>query len=225
MTEISVGSLELLPESGPVQQLFILLHGVGGRARDLLPVATRLRRDYPSAAFLLPEGALPFDGGGEGRQWFSIRNVTEESRVARVMEALPALHAFIRQAQERFGLVPPDTALVGFSQGAIMSLEYSVAHDGGVGRVLAFSGRFAKLPETAPKLTTLYLFHGNEDVVIPVLHAELAFQRLNELQGDATLDIAEGVGHLPHEVLVERAVHRLRTVIPMRSWQNAMRGI
>lgn len=225
MTDISLVGLELLPDSGPVHQLFILLHGVGGRARDLLPVATRLRQDYPSAAFLLPEGTFPFEGSGEGRQWFSIRNVTEENRVARVLAALPALHAFIRQAQDRFGLVPPDTALVGFSQGAIMALEYAAAHDGGVGRVLAFSGRFARLPDVAPRLTTFYLFHGQDDVVIPVLHAELAFQRLNELQGDATLDIAEGVGHLPHEVLVERAVHRLRTVIPMRSWEQALRGI
>lgn len=82
---------------------------------------------------LLPDGTFPFDGGGtfdsggNRRQWFSVSGVTEENRASRLAGAMPALHALVRHAQDRFKILQPDTALVGFSQGAIMALEYSEA--------------------------------------------------------------------------------------------------
>ena len=224
MAEIIFQGIELLPESMPVKQLFILLHGVGAKPSDLAPLADKLKVAFPGAAFLLPAGTYPFDGGGSGRQWFSIRGVTEENRIARVAEAMPGLHALVKQAQDRFNILQSDTALIGFSQGAIMALEFSIVHDGGVGRVLAFSGRFAKLPEKAPELTTFHLLHGEDDPVIPVFHAEAAFARLMELDGDATLDMAAAVGHEIHAALADRAILRLQTCIPLRSWKKALDG-
>jgi phospholipase/carboxylesterase len=222
MAEQIFQGIELLPETMAAKQLFILLHGVGARSSDLVPLANKLRDAFPGAAFLLPDGIFPFDGGGNGRQWFSISGVTEENRASRVAGAIPALHALVRHAQDRFKVLQSDTALVGFSQGAIMALEYSVVHDGNVGRVLAFSGRFAKLPEKAPELTTLHLLHGEDDHVIPVEHAYAAYERLMHLQGDATLDVASSVGHEVHAALSERAIHRLQTCIPLRSWKQAL---
>lgn len=225
MTEQTFQGIELPPETGTAKQLFILLHGVGARPSDLVPLSNKLKNVFPDAAFLLPEGTYPFDGGGPGRQWFSIRGVTEANRVARVAEAMPGLHALVKQSQDRFNVLQSDTALVGFSQGAIMALEFSIVHDGGVGRVLAFSGRFAQLPEKAPELTTLHLLHGENDPVIPVFHAEVAFARLTELNGDATLDLASTVGHEINAALADRAIQRLQTCIPLRSWKKALNAI
>ena len=222
MAEQTFQGIELLPETTAVKQLFILLHGVGARSSDLVPLANKLRHVFPGAAFLLPDGTFPFDGGGNGRQWFSISGVTEENRASRVAGAIPALHALVRHAQDRFKILQSDTALVGFSQGAIMALEFSVVHDGHVGRVLAFSGRFAKLPEKAPELTTLHLLHGEDDPVIPVEHAYAAYERLMDLNGDATLDVASSVGHEIHAALTERAIYRMQTCIPLRSWKQAL---
>jgi phospholipase/carboxylesterase len=225
VTEQTFQGIELPPETGTAKQLFILLHGVGARPSDLLPLSSKLKKTFPDAAFLLPEGTYPFDGGGPGRQWFSIRGVTEANRVARVAEAMPGLHALVKQSQDRFNVLQSDTALVGFSQGAIMALEFSIAHDGGVGRVLAFSGRFAQLPEKAPELTTLHLLHGENDPVIPVFHAEVAFARLTDLDGDATLDLASTVGHEINAALADCAIQRLQTCIPLRSWKKALNAI
>ncbi len=228
MAEQIFQGIELLPEATVVKQLFILLHGVGARPSDLVPLANKLRDAFPGAAFLLPDGTFPFDGGGpfdsggNRRQWFSISGVTEENRAARVAVAIPALHALVRHAQDRFNVLQSDTALVGFSQGAIMALEFSVIHDGNVGRVLAFSGRFAKLPEKVPELTTLHLLHGEDDHVIPVEHAYAAYERLTHLQGDATLDVASSVGHEIHAALSDCAIHRLQTCIPLRSWKQSL---
>jgi phospholipase/carboxylesterase len=224
MSEQFPSGIELQPDAGPVKQLFILLHGVGAKPSDLLPLANKLKDTFPNAAFLLPEGSYPFEGGGNGRQWFSLSGITEENRVTRVAEAMPGLHALVKQAQDRFNVLPSDTALVGFSQGAIMALEFSIAHDGSAGRVLAFSGRFAKLPEKAPGLTTLHLLHGENDPVIPVEHAQAAHEKLMDMDGDATLDLAASVGHEINAALADQAIHRLKTCIPLRSWKQALQG-
>ena len=216
--------VEILPDTLPVKQLFILLHGVGARSTDLVPLANKLKQSFPNAAFLLPDGTFPFDGGGTGRQWFSIRGVTEENRPLRVAEVLSNLHTIVKQAQDRFNVIQSDTALVGFSQGAIMALEFSKIHDGKVGRILSFSGRYASLPEKAPELTTLHFFHGENDPVIQVAHAQAAYDRLMEISGDATLDVASSVGHEIHPALTDQAINRLQTCIPLRSWKKALEG-
>jgi phospholipase/carboxylesterase len=222
MVEPVFRGIELLPGSARPKQLFILLHGVGTNSSDMVPLANQLRTIYPDAAFLIPDGTFPFDGGGEGRQWFSLSGLTEENRSARVGGAMQVLYGLVCQSQDRLNVLPSDTALVGFSQGAIMALEFSAAHDGRVGRILAFSGRYTKLPEQAPELTTVHLFHGEQDMVMPVEHAYAAYERLSELQGDVTVDIAPSVGHGIDATLVERAAHRLQTCIPLRSWQRAL---
>jgi phospholipase/carboxylesterase len=150
--------------------------------------------------------------------------VTCENLISRVANAMPRLHALVKDAQDRFNVLQSDTALIGFSQGATMAMEYSIAHDGGVGRVLAFSGRFAQLPQKAPELTTLHLLHGEDDPVIPVEHAGAALARLKDLDGDATLDISASAGHEINAELADHAIRRLQTHIPLRSWKKAMQG-
>ncbi len=221
--------IELLPESGAPRQLMLLLHGVGANAANLLPLGRVLRAHFPQAAVLSLQGYDPFDGmphDGSARQWFSIRGNVEAERPARVAAVLPRLVADIRAHQARLGVGEAATALVGFSQGTILSLEAIAAHDGLAGRVLAFSGRYATLPEQAPKLTTLHFFHGSADPVIPVRHAKDAMQHLAQLEGsDATLDIAEGIGHELDAALLDCALHRLTHHIPMRTWQAALGGV
>ena len=60
--------------------------------------------------------------------------------------------------------------------------------------------------------------------MIPVAHAQAAFERLMELDGDATLDLAATVGHEIHAALADRAILRLQTCIPLRSWKKALDG-
>jgi phospholipase/carboxylesterase len=217
--------MQSLPDTGAPAQLFILLHGVGASADDLVPLAQVLRQSVPQAALLLPDGFEPFDAAptAQGRQWFSVVGVTEENRVERVQAVVPTLIDWVRGHQERLGVGAAATALVGFSQGSIVSLEAAAAAPDLVGRVLAFSGRFAQLPEAAPPLTTFHFFHGGQDAVIPAQQSTTAFEHVAALDGgDATLDIAEEVGHELHPALLERAVFRLTHHVPPRLWREAM---
>ncbi len=215
-------ALEWLPLQGPPEQLILLLHGWGGDSRAMLPLVRALRLQFPQAAVLAPQAPHPHDGGGPGRQWYAVADLTPDNWAARVAAALPPLHDWVLAQQRRLAVGPAATALGGFSQGAILSLALALQHDGIAGRVLAFGGCLTAPPLTAPRHTTLHLFHGGADTVIPADGSRQALERLAELQGDATLDIAEGIGHELHPVLIDCALQRLQTHIPLRTWQAAM---
>lgn len=217
--------VEWLPASGAPEQLIVLLHGVGAAGAGLAPLAEALRAEFPQSVVLAPDAPHPFEAGGPGHQWFSIAGITEDNRAEHVAAVLPGLIGWLRATQQRLGVGPAATALGGFSQGAILALEAVQAEDGIAGRVLAFSGRYVRLPALAPRHTTLHLFHGGADPVIAASHARMALAALAALNGDATLDVAEGVGHQLHPVLIQRALFRLRNHIPARTWAAALGAV
>lgn len=215
------GRLALSPPPAP-RQLIILLHGAGARPADLLGLAASFHAQWPEAAIAVPAGQ-PVDDGTRGHyQWYSTHGLSESNRPDRVMAALPVFTGMIRSIQETTRVPPVDTVLAGFSQGAIMALEAVAAHDGLAGRIIAFAGRYARLPAAAPRHSSISLYHGDLDEVIPVQHAQAAFDHLHELGGDVTLDIAHDVGHEIHPVLVAEALDRLGGQIPARLWRQAL---
>jgi phospholipase/carboxylesterase len=139
-----------------------------------------------------------------------------------VAEQLDRLEPWVRAQQQRLGVSEAATCLGGFSQGALLSLELVARHDGIAGRVLAFGGRYCTLPEAAPQRTTLHFLHGQDDAIFPVAEVQRALEHLGARQGDATIDIAHGVGHQLHAALIERALFRLRNHIPQRTWREAL---
>lgn len=214
--------IEWLPATGAPEQLILLLHGWCSDGAAMAPLAQALRGRFPQAAVLAPDGPHPADPGKRGRQWYSVDGLDLSNWPGRVEAALPALQDWVHAQQRRLGVGPAATALGGFSQGAILSLALAQREDGIAGRVLAFGGCYTVPPVAAPRHTTVHLFHGGADLVIPADGSRQALAWLAELQGDATLDIAEGIGHELHAALVGCALQRLQTHIPMRTWQAAL---
>ncbi|MBL8334341.1 MAG: esterase [Rubrivivax sp.] len=217
-------AIELLPAQGRPEQLVLLLHGWAQEPQALAPLAQALHAEFPQSAVLVPESALPADGGRRGRMWYSTDGLRENMAdwPRRVAAVLDPMEAWVRAQQQRLGVPAPATCLGGFSQGAVISLELVRRRDGLAGRVLAFGGRFVVRPDTPPRQTTLHFFHGGADRVFPVAELRQTFEHLGQAQGDATIDIAEGVGHEVHPVLVDCALFRLRNHIPLRTWQAAL---
>jgi phospholipase/carboxylesterase len=137
---------------------------------------------------------------------------------------MPPCLAAIREWQGRAGVEPAATALIGFSQGAVMALESSRDTSPVAGRIVAIAGRFAALPEVAPRDTTLHLIHGKADPVMPYRHTIAAAERLIGLGADATADVLPFVGHAIDEEVVALLIERLKAYIPRRLWEEAMRA-
>ncbi|WP_345816236.1 dienelactone hydrolase family protein [Paraburkholderia sp. PREW-6R] len=203
------------PVSAPAKGLVVLMHGVGSNARDLMPLADIWSESLPDIAFTSLDGTDAFDGGFGGRQWFSLRDITEGNRAARVAAAYPALRerldAELAHAQVSFGRL----ALVGFSQGSIMALHHIATSDEGAAGVVAYSGRLAS-PVTARNAAAITLIHGEDDEVIPVWELERAADAFNAAGYTVDAYALPGIGHtinadgvaLGHEAL-ERALGAL----------------
>jgi phospholipase/carboxylesterase len=214
---------ESLPAEGAPSQLVVLLHGWASEPAAMLPLADALRQRFPQAALLAPRGPHPADAGRRGFQWYSIQGISEHGVwAARVRGMVLELQAWVRAQQQRLNCTPAATALAGFSQGGILSLALALHDDGIAGRVLSFGGCLVDAPAAAPRHATIHLFHGTEDRVIPAERSRSAIEQFGALQADATLDMAEGVGHELHPALVDCAMHRLTSYIPQRTWREAL---
>ena len=209
--------------NGPAAQLFLLFHGFGANKEDLEPLGERIADEFPQALVVSIDAPATSDFG-YGRQWFSLAEISEDNRPARVVEALPAFLDRIREWQRFANLGPAATALVGFSQGGIMALEASLADGTITGRVVALSSRLAKLPDEAPETTTYHFFHGKADQVIPYGHTVSAAEHLISLGGDVTADVLPFIGHEINDEVLELMFNRLKTHVPKRIWDAAMRA-
>jgi phospholipase/carboxylesterase len=206
MTTLDTETIELVPLTA-ARQLFVLLHDAGGTAADMLALGQRLGDAFAEAAVVIPEGLSGAELARDDPQALLVR--------------VAALAGFVRAQQQRFALLQSDTALAGLGAGASLALAFSDAHDGLVGRVLAFGGSYAVWPDKAPRLTTLHLLHGQNDTVVPLARAREGFNRLTALNADATLDVATSLGHELHPALMDQAVTRLQTCVPLRHWPAA----
>ena len=175
------------------RELVLLFHGVGSSAANLVPLAQLVARQRPQAMVVSVDAANP-SSFGAGREWFSVAGVTETNRPARIAAAMPQFEGAVRKWQAEAGVEPAGTTLVGFSQGAIMSLESTqvadLAH-----RVVSISGRFAQPPRRAPAGVAFRFVHGENDPVIEARFSAEAGQTLQALGGDAAAHFVPGLGH------------------------------
>ena len=100
------------------QNLVILLHGVGSNGADFAALGKALQGFLPDAAFAPPNAPNPFDGGGLGRQWFSVVGVNAANRAERVEQARAGFDRIVAQEIEKAGFRGrlDRVALFGFSQ-------------------------------------------------------------------------------------------------------------
>lgn len=176
------------------RQLVLLFHGVGSSAADLVPLGQAIAQACPDAMIVSVDAAHA-STLGRGREWFSVVGVTEQDRPARVAAAMPAFLQAVAHWQQASGLGPEATVLVGFSQGAIMSLEATQADVAPAARVIALAGRFAQGLRRAPPGLRFHLVHGEQDGVVPTHFSLEAAQALQALGATVTLDLLPGLGH------------------------------
>lgn len=180
--------------SVPGARLILLFHGVGSRPEDLAPLGRILADADPAAWVVSVCSPEPCDLGS-GWQWFSVRGVTEDTRPARIAEAMPLFASTVRAWQARAGVDAAGTTLIGFSQGSIMALESTQRPETLSARVISIAGRFASLPCVAPTATQVHLLHGDQDTVIDPRYSLRAAETMQALGARVTVEIFANLGH------------------------------
>jgi len=204
-------------------QLILLFHGVGADAQSMCPTGERLAAEFPMAMIVSVAAYQPSDISS-GFQWFSVVGITEENRAERIAQAMPAFAACVAHWQQVAGVDATATALIGFSQGAIMALESTKLEAPLASRVIAISGRFATLPQKATMDTTIHFLHGKADTVMPYSHTVTAAHHLRDLGGDITAEVLPFIGHEVHPDFMELVITKLTTHVPKKLWDEAVKA-
>jgi phospholipase/carboxylesterase len=178
-------ALQSAPE-GDKPPLLVLLHGLGSDEEDLLGLAPHLPPQYAIASLRAP---LAFPYGGNA--WFPLErdasgeiqmdeNVAAESleQLVLTIDTLAATHR--------------KTYLMGFSQGAMMSLYCTLKYPQKINGAVLMSG--ALLPraweeraEVSKMLDKPFLItHGLYDEIIPIERGRSVYESLQKLPVHAT---------------------------------------
>lgn len=198
------------PASGAAaKQLVILLHGLGADGNDLIALAPHLAQNLPDAHFIAPDAPFPCDMAPYGRQWFSLQDRNPAVMLSGIRMAAPILDGFIDKQTERFGLDAGSVALVGFSQGTMMSLHVAPRRPEPLAAVVGFSGALLAgeaLSEEARSKPPVLLIHGDADEVVPVQATPAAAGALQDAGFTVETLICPGVPHSIDPAGLRRAI-------------------
>ena len=188
---------EIAPRNGnEPEKLVILLHGYGSNGRDLIDLAQPMSQSMPNTHFIAPDAPDACEIAPFGNQWFSLMDRSLPHMQAGVSAAAPLLDRFIDAQRDRFSLADKDVALVGFSQGTMLSLAVGLARPRPLAGILGYSGRLLNGGAVRPGAACpVLLVHGTEDDVVPYDCSEQAVARLAEVNIGAQLIKCEGLGH------------------------------
>ena len=112
--------------SGRARSLVVFVHGYGANGADLLGLAEPLAPHLPDTVFVAPDAPEPCLGNPFGFQWFPVPwldGSSPEAAAQGLAASAGDLNAFLDARLADEGLADQAMALVGFSQGSMMSLH------------------------------------------------------------------------------------------------------
>jgi phospholipase/carboxylesterase len=201
---------------GKPRQLVILLHGLGADGNDLIGLAPVLAQVLPDAEFVSPNAPFPCDMAPYGYQWFSLQDRSPDTILAGVRAAAPVLDAFIDEALAARGLAEKDLALIGFSQGTMMSLYVGLRRARTVAGIVGFSGALVGAELLAAEIRAkprVLLVHGDADTMVPFQALGLAERSLAAAGVPVETLVCPGLGHGIDEAGLKAAARFLKEVL------------
>jgi len=187
---------------GEARAALVLLHGRAGSAQEMLTLAGQLSSGG-EVHWFVPEAA--------GRQWypFSLLEKVEKNQGA-LNSALGLMKRIVEKAAE--ANIPPERiALLGFSQGATVCLEYAVRNARRYRAVIALSGALlgpegtSRAYEGSLAGTPVFLGSGDRDPNIPKRRVDEAATVFERLGATVTKQIYEGLAHAMNQEEIEKA--------------------
>jgi len=175
----------------------LLVHGRGARAEDIFSFGEAVAGDVPGIFLIAPQAA--------GNAWYPERFiaplVANEPALSSALGVIGRIVAELVQG----GLKHEKIVLMGFSQGACLSLEYAARNPARYGGVVALSGGLIGPPGGPRELkgslsgTPVYLGCSDVDAHIPLSSVVESADIMGRLGGSVTKEIFPGMGHTVNE--------------------------
>jgi phospholipase/carboxylesterase len=187
----------LPPAQGAATHLVVLCHGYGADGNDLIGLAPIWQRLMPTVAFAAPN-APERCAGSPGYQWFAISRLDPKVMNSGVEEAAAGLEAFLDAELARHNLPADRLALVGFSQGTMMSLHVGLRRKTKPAAIVGYSGMLTNadgLEQYGREAPPILLLHGDADQMIPVQFLFSSAAALGRAGAAVQWHLSPQVGH------------------------------
>jgi phospholipase/carboxylesterase len=183
------------PQGAAAKRLVVLLHGLGADGNDLFGLVPALAPALPETAFVAPDAPFPCDMAPFGHQWFSLQSRTLAAIEAGVRAAGAILDAFLDETLEKLALDGSKLALIGFSQGTMMSLYVGPRRPRQLAGIVGYSGRLIGDTSEFKSKPPILLVHGDADPVVPPDSLPLAVKTLEQAGVPVEAMTRPGLGH------------------------------
>lgn len=192
------GPMQRTKSGNAPKQQFFLFHGWGADGANLLDIAEALSHTFPDAEFYLPNAPEFCENNTSGYQWFGLRDESLSALMQGVEEASKIVEKYIREKSSEANVGPENVILLGFSQGAMLSLHLALTRPNLCSVVTAYSGKLIDVPDKIIEmLPPIMLAHGDEDIVIPIEAMIESFHRLKDIgvkvDGYRMADLGHGI--------------------------------
>ena len=168
-----------------LESAVIFCHGYGGDGKDISLLANYWRNYLPKTIFLCPDAPEICKVNPSGFQWFDLMDQTSDQILAKSLVAEMKLNKFIDEVKEKNNLNSNQIALVGFSQGCMISLQTGIKRKDQLKCIVGYAGKIIDINHLEKNINSkpnIMLMHGNKDQVVPVnflLEAKEFFNKNN----------------------------------------------
>lgn len=187
------------PSSGnSPKQMIIFVHGYGADGNDLIGLANYFQSTLPEVIFLSPHAPEACSMNPSGYQWFDLTSTDPAVLWSKILVAADHLNEFIDSKLLEYNIAEENLALIGFSQGTMMSLHVSLRRKNTMAAVLGYSGRLIGadlLKDDLISKPSIYLIHGDQDPMVPYQDSLTAEKVLKEYSIDIKTHISEHTQH------------------------------
>ena len=162
--------IENKSKSSP-KNVVILCHGYGGDGKDISILANYWKTFLPDTLFICPDAPEPCKVNSAGFQWFDLMDQTEDEILSKSLIAENKLSNFIDEVKDRNKLSAKDIALVGFSQGCMISIQTALKRKEQINCLVGYSGKILNIKHLSQNIISrpeIYLMHGDIDAVVPL---------------------------------------------------------
>ena len=169
---LDVTSVPPLSKNKP-RQVIVLCHGYGGDGKNISTLAINWQRFLPDAIFLCPNAPEVCTDNPQGYQWFDMASEKEETMFEKSLVAEEKLNTFLDQVINNLQLESSNLALVGFSQGCMMSIQAGLKRKEQINCIIGYSGKVINqkhLLENINSKPKIFLMHGANDTIVSPTH-------------------------------------------------------
>ena len=165
---LNVTPVTPLSNSKP-RQAVVLCHGYGGDGKDISVLAISWQRFLPDAIFLCPNAPEVCAINPSGYQWFDLSTEKEDIILEKSLIAEEKLNTFLDQVLNNFQLDTYNLALVGFSQGCMMSIQIALKKKKQISCLVGYSGKVINHKHLSNNINSkpkIFLMHGANDIIV-----------------------------------------------------------